>query len=104
MAGTGGRREGAGRPKGVPNKINGDLKAMILGALDGAGGQDYLQRQAELNPGAFLTLIGKVLPMQITGEGGGPVWVITGVERADSSNSNETGFGSNDASEASIKD
>ena len=101
MAGTGGRREGAGRPKGVPNKINGDLKAMILGALDGAGGQDYLQRQAELNPGAFLTLIGKVLPMQITGEGGGPVFVITGVDRDDdSSNSNDP----SDASEISIKD
>ena len=28
---TGGRREGAGRPKGVPNKINADLKEMILG-------------------------------------------------------------------------
>ena len=101
MAGTGGRREGAGRPKGVPNKINGDLKAMILGALDGAGGQDYLQRQAELNPGSFLTLIGKVLPMQITGEGGGPVFVITGVDRDDdSSNSNDP----SDASETSIKD
>ena len=101
MAGTGGRREGAGRPKGVPNKINGDLKAMILGALAGAGGQDYLQRQAELNPGAFLTLIGKVLPMQITGEGGGPVFVITGVDRDDDrSNSNDP----SDASEASIKD
>jgi hypothetical protein len=43
--------------------------------------------------------------MQITGDGGGPVFVITGVDRDDdSSNSNETGFGSNDASEASIKD
>ena len=101
MAGTGGYREGSGRKKGVPNKINGDLKAMILGALAGAGGQDYLQRQAELNPGAFLTLIGKVLPMQITGEGGGPVFVITGVDRDDdSSNSNDP----SDANETSIKD
>ena len=101
MAGTGGYREGSGRKKGVPNKINGDLKAMILGALAGAGGQDYLQRQAELNPGAFLTLIGKVLPMQITGEGGGPVFVITGVDRDDdSTNSNDP----SDASETSIKD
>lgn len=98
-----GERRG-GRQKGTPNKVNTDLKAMILGALAGAGGQDYLQRQAELNPGAFLTLIGKVLPMQITGEGGGPVWVITGVERSDSSNSNETGFGSNDSDNATIKD
>ena len=83
MAGTGGYREGSGHKKGVPNKINGDLKAMILGALAGAGGQDYLQRQAELNPGAFLTLIGKVLPMQITGEGGGSlvIEVVTGVPR-----------------------
>jgi hypothetical protein len=56
---------------------------MILGALAGAGGQDYLQRQAELNPGAFLTLIGKVLPMQITGDGGGSlvIEVVTGVPR-----------------------
>ena len=83
MAGKGGYIPGSGRKKGVPNKINGDLKAMILGALAGAGGQDYLQRQAELNPGAFLTLIGKVLPMQITGEGGGSlvIEVVTGVPR-----------------------
>ena len=33
---------------------------MILGALDDAGGQAYLMRQAEENPTAFLTLIGKV--------------------------------------------
>jgi len=82
---------GQGRRKGVPNKVNADLKAMILGALAGAGGQDYLQRQAELNPGAFMTLIGKVLPMQITGDGGGPVWVITGVPREEDDESVETG-------------
>ena len=29
---------------------------MILGALDDAGGQAYLMRQAEENPGPFLTL------------------------------------------------
>jgi hypothetical protein len=105
MAGTGGYREGAGRKKGVPNKINADLKEMILGALSDVGGRDYLALRAKDTPAAFLTLIGKVLPMQITGEGGGPVFVITGVDRDDdSSNSNETGFGSNDASEASIKD
>jgi hypothetical protein len=77
-----GERRG-GRQKGTPNKVNTDLKAMILGALAGAGGQDYLQRQAELNPGAFLTLIGKVLPMQITGDGGGSlvIEVVTGVPR-----------------------
>ena len=101
----GGKREGSGRKPGVPNKINADLKEMILGALSDVGGRDYLALRAKDTPAAFLTLIGKVLPMQITGEGGGPVFVITGVDRDDdSSNSNETGFGSNDASEASIKD
>jgi hypothetical protein len=43
---------------------------MIIAALDQAGGAEYLARQAEENPGPFMTLIGKVLPMQLTGEGG----------------------------------
>jgi hypothetical protein len=76
-----GRKTG-GRQKGSVNKIPSDLKAMILGALDAAGGQDYLYRQAELNPGPFMTLIGKVLPLQVTGGDGGPVMIITGVRRA----------------------
>jgi len=50
-----------------------DLKGMILGALDAAGGQQYLADQAAANPTAFLTLLGKVLPMQVTGTEGGAV-------------------------------
>jgi hypothetical protein len=85
MAGTGGYREGAGRKKGVPNKINADLKEMILGALSDAGGRDYLALRAKDTPAAFLTLVGKVLPMQLAGEGGGPVTInlITGVPDLD---------------------
>ena len=37
---------GVGRTKGVPNKVTKELKEMILGALDDAGGQAYLARQA----------------------------------------------------------
>lgn len=33
---------GKGRPKGSPNKITADVKAMVLAALDKAGGVDYL--------------------------------------------------------------
>lgn len=33
---------GPGRPKGVPNKLTSDVKAMILAALDKAGGAEYL--------------------------------------------------------------
>ncbi len=29
---------------------------------------------------AFLTLVGKVLPMQVTGEGGGPVQTVARIE------------------------
>ena len=58
---------------------------MILGALDGAGGKDYLQRQAEKSPGAFLTLLGKVLPSELSGPGGETLRTIleihTGVPR-----------------------
>lgn len=57
-----------GRPKGSVNKTTKALKDMILAALDGAGGETYLQKQADENPTAFLTLIGKVLPLQVQGD------------------------------------
>jgi hypothetical protein len=64
---------GSGRAKGTTNKTTATLKEMILGALDKAGGQEYLYQQAMNNPGAFCTLIGKVLPTQVTGDDGGAV-------------------------------
>jgi hypothetical protein len=67
------RTSGQGRPKGLPNKDNRDIKNMIVAALAGAGGVNYLIRQAEQNPVAFLGLVGKVLPLQVTGEAGGPI-------------------------------
>lgn len=54
---------------------------MILGALQAKGGQSYLEKAADTNAAAFMTLLGKVLPTQLTGDGGGPVIVITGVPR-----------------------
>jgi len=63
-----------GRPKGMPNKKNKLIKDMIIGALDKLGGEKYLQEQAIKHPGAFMTLVGKTLPMQVTGDGGGPVY------------------------------
>lgn len=61
---------------GKPNKVGATLKDMILGALDKAGGEAYLARQAVENPASFLTLVGKVLPLQLTGEGGGAIQFI----------------------------
>ena len=71
----GGRQPGAGRPKGVPNKLNGDIKAMIVGALSDVGGRDYLAARAIDQPVAFMGLLGKVLPLQLTGENGAPIAV-----------------------------
>jgi hypothetical protein len=67
---VGGKRPGAGRKKGVPNKLTKDLKEAILHAFDQVGGVDYLQKVAEEDQRTFCTLLGKVLPMQITGKDG----------------------------------
>lgn len=56
-----------GRVKGTPNKDNAAIKDMITQALSKAGGVDYLTRQADENPTAFMGLIGKVLPLQLSG-------------------------------------
>ena len=58
-----------GRRKGTPNKTTAALKDMVLGALDRAGGEDYLLRQADQEPKAFMALLGRVLPMQVQGTG-----------------------------------
>jgi len=56
---------GKGRKPGCKNKIPTELKKMILGALENAGGEAYLEEQAHKNPVAFLALIGKILPGQL---------------------------------------
>jgi hypothetical protein len=67
---------GKGRKKGVPNKTTAAIKDMIVQALDKAGGVDYLERQSRENPAAFMTLVGKVLPMQVTGEDGAALQIV----------------------------
>lgn len=80
-SGKGGKREGAGRKPGTPNKINTQLKEMILEALANAGGVKYLTEQAEAEPKAFLALIGKTLPMTVVGDASQPltVKIVTGL-------------------------
>ena len=55
---------------------------MVIQALDQAGGVDYLAAQAEKNPAAFMALLGKVLPMQVTGDNHAPL-IIKWINYAD---------------------
>jgi hypothetical protein len=69
-------RAGMGRPKGSPNKATALLKDAILQAAENAGNKvggdglvSYLELQAGENPNGFMSLLGKVLPMQVNGSG-----------------------------------
>ena len=68
--------------KGVPNKATAAIKDMIRSALDEAGGVEYLVGCAKdpKTASAFLGLVGKILPMQVTGEDGGAIKTITRIE------------------------
>ena len=66
------RPENAGRKKGSTNRMTVALKDLIMGALADAGGQAYLSEQAAKNPTAFLSLVGRVLPLQVKEGGADP--------------------------------
>lgn len=85
MPKTGLDRAKTGRAKGTPNKTTAMLRDAILNAFTEVGGQSYLARIADQDPRTFCTLLGKVLPLQVSGEGGKPmqITVVTGVPRAD---------------------
>jgi len=79
IGGSAGNR-GKGRKKGVPNRTTALLKDAILKAADQAGDKvgneglvSYLELQASENPGPFMALLGKVLPMQIAGDPENPL-------------------------------
>jgi hypothetical protein len=76
----GGKRIGSGRKKGKPNTLTALLKDAVLKAAENAGGEEgivgYLQTQAILNAGPFMGLLGKVLPLQISGDPDNPVPIM----------------------------
>jgi hypothetical protein len=72
---------GKGRTKGTPNKTTAILKQAILLAAEevgedgkGKGGTTgYCRRLALQEPKAFASLMGRILPTQVTGEDGGAI-------------------------------
>jgi len=83
-----GRKTG-GRTKGTPNKITTNLKEAILQAGHDAhpdGLVGYLTQQAQENSGPFLSLLGKVLPLQLQGDAESPLvlnFTIGGNDKTD---------------------
>ncbi|MET3560892.1 hypothetical protein ABID39_001608 [Bartonella japonica] len=82
-------RAGLGRVKGIPNKMTRILKEAVVRAAENAGNKignegliSYLEKQAMECPAAYLALLGKVLPLQVTGEDGGAIKIIGRVEIA----------------------
>ena len=67
--------------KGTHNRNPALVRDMILKALENqpGGGVKYLEKQARMNPKAFLMLLAKVLPTQIVGANGQspPMIVLT---------------------------
>ena len=59
------RRKTGGRKKGTPNSIGQELQAMLKASFSRVGGIEYLVRQAEENPVAYMGMISKLLPKQV---------------------------------------
>ena len=76
-ADIGGGKPGPGRPKGSPNKTTALLKEAILLAAEAHGEDDngsnglqgYMRKVAREDMKAFCSLLGRVLPLQIEGQG-----------------------------------
>lgn len=64
----GGRREGSGRKKGVPNKVTATIKKAAIEAFDEIGGKDYLVKIAREDPKTFIQLLSRILPSEIRAE------------------------------------
>jgi hypothetical protein len=70
---------GMGRPKGAKNKTTLLAKEAIAAAAEGLGGTQRLIEWAQEDPANERVFWGqiytKLLPLQVTGEGGGPIQV-----------------------------
>jgi len=85
MSGRGGKRLGAGRKKGVPNKLAANVREAVQNAFLEVGGENYLVKVAKEDPRTFCTLLGKILPTQVEAQVDQPkqYTIVTGVPRAD---------------------
>lgn len=67
----GGKRENAGRPAGVPNKLSGTVKSNVVQVFEDIGGLAFMAEWAKDNPNQFFNIYAKLLPLQLNGSGEG---------------------------------
>jgi hypothetical protein len=80
---TKGKAKTGGRLPGVQNRSTRSLKEALLNAAEKAGDgslTNFLYRMAMEQPVAFLQILGKIIPLQLEGDGKS-TFVITAVER-----------------------
>lgn len=70
-----------GRVKGTPNKLGASAKDSLARAFDKLGGIERLVAWAQENETEFYRIWSKLLPLEVTGEGGEPLKmvIVTGV-------------------------
>lgn len=61
-----GRKKTGGRKKGTPNKVTSSVKEAIMKAFDELGGEKYLVEVAKQDHRTFCSLLGRVLPKEIS--------------------------------------
>ena len=75
---------GRGRPKGTPNKMTMQAKEAISYAAEGLGGAERLVEWAKEDPQNekvfWAQIYPKLLPLQVTGNNGGPIQTETVLE------------------------
>ena len=62
-----------GRKKGTPNKVTATVREGLETVFHALGGADHMTAWAKENPTEFYKLLSKLIPVQVTGEEGGPV-------------------------------
>lgn len=62
-----------GRVKGTPNKTTASAREAFQHAFNGIGGAQALTNWARENQTEFYKLFGRLIPVEHSGEGGGPV-------------------------------
>jgi hypothetical protein len=81
MAG-GGPRAGAGRPKGVPNKVTRTIKQAVLESFEAVGAAEYLKQVAHDDPRTYLQVVAKIIPAELHAKHSGDVslTVVSGID------------------------